>query len=702
MAAEESEEIKALSQHLLATIVWPTRTPKDNASYVKEFADHIKSKFNELSPNKYSQELQEFSSLRNIALSNLADSSFRDANSLKALKKYYCQLAAMSSRFTGCGATFSWKDSFGRGSQEGGLDYEINNIIYNIAAIHNELGSKINKTNESNTRDACIHFSNALWWITELRDNRIGLKPKEMGHDLLTFFHHILQAQAQECILLHSIRAAMKPENVAKIAAQVANDYEIASKLAVTPLYADPLRDIISGSLTFSTWKATVDFKYKYFSAITQLLLGMAHKDDNSKEIGTRISRLKLASQFMDPCKKLISDCIDQNATRSALNALESLITRKLEKAIRYNDNVYHSTIPSRETLPQVELKLLVSPAAFSIASIPEFHDLFSGLVTIEAVQTNSIYSQKKDELSREINSQVSKQDEELAQMMSTLNIDKRSLKAPTLETPDELIEICAELSMNPNVVDDVLTRLEELDDKSEEIQKIFEGISEMLRRRPNKQFEDELNHHKKTHENALRTTQSLHKQLYPELQQKVQLMATTNNPMELLPKIDSTSTAGDEEVVRRLEKLLDKIDEMKQQRSGLLNQLKQSLNDDDVIKHVVSASSEQELKGVFDKEIQKHNKYLAPLQANLKMQNEILDTLERANAQFGQVKLNYRSQRAAQTEKVESLKKFHAQFKVTSEGIDDGLKYHNQMLEVVRNFHAKVRASNDFNDLLS
>lgn len=700
MSAEESEEVKILGQHLLATIVWPVRTPKDNASFVKEFAEHIKNKFNELSPNKYSRELQEFADLRNIALSNLSESSFRDDNSLKALKTYFCQLSAILARFNDCNATFSWKDSFGRGSQEGGLEYEMNNIMYNIAAIHNELGSKV--SNASNTRGACLHFSNALWWITDLRDNRTGLKPKEMGHDLLTFFHHMLQAHAQECILLHSIRAGMKVENVAKIAAQVANDYDIATKLSITPLYTDPLRDIISGTWTFQIWKATVDFKHKYFSAITQLLMGLANKDDHAKEIGVRIARLKFASQFLEQGKKLIPDTLDATTTKSAFAALENLITRKLEKAIRYNDNVYHSSIPSRETLPQPEAKLLVSPIAFSPSDIPEFRDLFSGLVTIEAVQVSSIYSQKKDDLSRDINSQVIEQDEQLAQMMSTLNIDKRSLKAPQLETPDELIEICAELSMNPNVVDDVVAKLGKIDHMSDEIQKMFEGISEMLRRSPNRQLQDELNHHKQTHENALRTTQSLHKQLNQELQQKVKLMATTSNPMELLPKKESSTMSGDEETIKRLEKLLDKIDEMKQQRASLLNQLKQSLNDDDIIKHVVVASSEQELKNVFDKEIQKHNKYLEPLQANLRMQNEILDMLERANAQYGQVKLNYRAQRSAYTERVDLLKKFYTQFKVTSEGVEHGLKYHRQMLDVVRKFHAKVRASNDFHDLLN
>lgn len=698
---DELEELKNLTKNYLPSIVWPLRTPRENTSHLNEFANHIRTKFNESSANKFSRELNEFSNLRNIALSTLGENSLRDNNSLKALKKYYCQLASMLSRFKDCGAQFSWKDSFGRASTEGDLEFELNNVMYNIAAIHNEFGAKISRNNENSTKEACLNFSSALWWVTELRDNRTGVKPKEMGHDLLTFYHHVLRAQAQECVLSHSLKAGMKPENVAKISAQVASDYEVATKLAQSPLYTDPIKEIINGASIFQSWRVTVEFNYKYFSAMTQLLMGVSCRDDSAKEIGVRIARLKNASHNLESCKKLLSDRPPLSA-KTVFEVIDAIVGKKLDKAVRYNDNVYHATIPNGETLPQVEAKLLISPAPFSISSLPEFKDLFSNLVTIEAVQVNSIYSQKKDDLSRQMKTQVEKQDDELAHMMSTLNFDKKSLKLSSFEVPDELIEICAELSMSPNIVDDVLTKLEDLDDKSEEIQKMLEAVQQMLTKRSNRQYEEELKRYKTTHEDALRSTQSLHKQLYPELQQKIQLMSTTNNPIELLPKITNSSSVEDEEVIRKLEKLLDKVDEMKQQRTTLLTQLSQSLDQDDVIKHVVAASSEHELKAVFDKEIQKHNKYLAPLSENLKLQNEMLDTLERVNAQYGQVKLNHRAQQAAYKQEVDSLKKFYNQFKAINDGIDQGLEYHKKMVDLVRNFYQKVQATHDLNDLLN
>lgn len=693
----ESDEIKVLITHSLPTMVWPLRTPKDPVSFYNEFQVHIRDKFRESSSTKYTRELNEFANLRNVAISTLSENSIRDNNSLQVLRKYYCQLSAMLTRFKGSAAVFTWKDSFGRGSNSGDLEFEINNIMYNIAGIHNEFGAKITRNSDSSDKDALIHFTSALWWTKELRDNRSGLKTKEMGHDLLTSYFHILQAEAQECVLFKMIREGKKPDLVAKICSQITSDYDIALKLSQAPLYTDPIKEIIGASV-FVSWRAMVEFKLNYFSAIKQLLLGLSFSDDNAKDIAMRVARLKWSSQLVEACRKIISEAWSGQTTKTAFDNLSNLVTRKLDKAIRYNDNVYHSTIPARETLPTIEPILLVSPLAYEI---PRGSDLFSNLITIESVQVSSIYSQKKDDLSRDIKTKVEKQDEELAHMMSTLNFDEKSLVLPSFNAPDDLIELCAELSMNPNIVDDVLTKLEDLDDKSEEIQKMLDNVQEMLKRRPNKQFEEKLKRLTSTHEDALRTSQTLHKQLYPELQQKIQLLATTNNPQELLPKVNTTSEE-DEQVIRQLSSVLRQVRDLKEERADLLSKISRSLNQDDVIKSVVAAASEAELKNIFDKEIQKHNIYLEPLMDNLKKQNNILDTLERLNAQYGQVKLNHRSKMTSYNEKVEGFKKFYNQFKATSEGIDQGLDYHKKMVEVVRNFYNEVGASTSLKDLLN
>lgn len=697
---DESEDLKTLATNELTPLSWPTRRPQDKASYLEEFATHIMIKFNEPTPQKYASELQEFSRLRNRSLACLADKSVRDQQSLKELKKYYCQLAMMLVRFKDCGATFSWKDSLGPGINEGDLEFEINNVMFCIGSIHSELGSKIPKTNENYAKESISHYTSALWWFRELRDNRTGLKPKELGHDLLTFYFYVLRAQAQENVLMHSLKSAMSPKLVCKISSQIAADYETAANLAQTPLYTDPLKDIILGTSVFQSWKSTVSFKHRYFSALTYFLVGISFKDD-AKEIGSRIGYHKHASTFLSGCKTLLPDILDNQSAKIPFDKLNNLVMKKLDKSISYNDNVYHTKVLSADQIVKVEPKSLVEAAPFKISSIPEFKDLFSGLVSIESVQVNSIYSQKKDELARDIKIQVENRDEELAHMMSTLNIDKRNLKLPVLEIPDGLMEICAELSMDPQILDEVMKKLQDLDDKLNQMQNMLDSSEKMLKQRPNPKYEMELARYRDAHQKTIKTVDSLHKQLNPDLQREIQKMISTSNPAELLPQLDDQSVQSNE-VIKRLEKLLDKVEEMKSQRVQLLNDLKQSLDHDDVIKHVVAAASEHELKNVFDSEIKKHDKYINQLNDNLKLQNDMLDTLERVNAEYGQIKLDIRKKRATYLERVDSLRKYYVQFKEVVAGINSGLEYHNKMIEIVKRFTNNIGADYQLHDLLN
>lgn len=699
--ANDAEELKSLASNQLASIVWPLRTPREKPLFQQEFLQHIRDKFNETDPTRFSREVQEFGILRNSAISCLS-STLRDTSSLKALKKYYCQLASMVTRFRDSSAEFPWRDSFGRTITSGNIEFELNNIMYNIAAIHNEIGAKITRNNESANREACQQYSSALWWVTELRDNRAGLKNKEMGHDLLTFYHHVLKGQAQECVLFYSLTTGMRPENLAKISSQIASDFEVAVKLVQTPLYADPLKDIMTGASTLQNWRATVSFKQKYYLASSHLFQALTNSDDSAKEIGARISHIQFASARLEECKKLLPDCIDSQGAKLAFEKLNNLVTKKLDRAKSFNNSVYHSPVPDLDSLPKIESKLVVSAAPFSISSVSDFYDLFSQLVTIESIEVISLYSERKDKISRDIKSKVEKHDQDLVHMMSTLNIDKQNLRLPPIEESDQLVELCAELSMNPNIVDDVLTKLEELDEKSDEMQKMLEAAKIILSKCPNRDCESELKRYEAAHQDVLKTIASLHNQMSPELMQKIQRMATTSNPLELLPSTADFDSIDEDGVVRKLHKLLSSIDSLKMERVNLLDQLKKSLDDDDVIKHVVAAASEQELKGVFDKEIQKHDAYLKPLANNLTSQNEYLDALEKLNAEYGQLKLNHRAKRSAQSERVETMKKFYNQFKATSEGIEQGLDYYKNMLELVRKFHQKVRSNYDLQDLLN
>lgn len=63
-----------------------------------------------------------------------------------------------------------------------------------------------------------------------------------------------------------------------------------------------------------------------------------------------------------------------------------------------------------------------------------------------------------------------------------------------------------------------------------------------------------------------------------------------------------------DEAVLRELEVLLMKVEEMRNQRSMLWAQLRESIHKDDITSAIVTKQQDQPMEEIFQKELQKHH----------------------------------------------------------------------------------------------
>ena len=86
----------------------------------------------------------------------------------------------------------------------------------------------------------------------------------------------------------------------------------------------------------------------------------------------------------------------------------------------------------------------------------------------------------------------------------------------------------------------------------------------------------------------------------------------------------------------KELKRVLDKVEEMRKQRSHLIDTFSQELDMDDISKR---ALSERELnpKKLFEAEILKHNKNIQLIEQNCHAQGNILKVLTGANANFAE-----------------------------------------------------------------
>lgn len=83
------------------------------------------------------------------------------------------------------------------------------------------------------------------------------------------------------------------------------------------------------------------------------------------------------------------------------------------------------------------------------------------------------------------------------------------------------------------------------------------------------------------------------------------------------------------------MQHLMNKVEEMKQQRLMLANQLRESICQDDITRQVVTYTGEC-LQTLFQQELQKHQRYVQLIEQNLAAQENILKAVKDAYARYG------------------------------------------------------------------
>lgn len=164
------------------------------------------------------------------------------------------------------------------------VKYELSSILYNIGALHSQLGAIEDRTTAEGMKNACTHFQAAAWAFQHNRDTypqpkvgvredrvqngfsdmkddevncvfHLGLQGCDLSHDLLTFYSLVMLAQSQECILEKSMLDNRKSGISAKIASQIMDFYT----KSINNLSSD-VKSIV-GSKIFQQWKRICEMK---------------------------------------------------------------------------------------------------------------------------------------------------------------------------------------------------------------------------------------------------------------------------------------------------------------------------------------------------------------------------------------------------------------------------------------------------------
>ncbi|XP_065789904.1 tyrosine-protein phosphatase non-receptor type 23 isoform X1 [Muntiacus reevesi] len=604
-------------------------------------------------PEAYNEELKKLELLRQNAVRVP-----RDFEGCSVLRKYLGQLHYLQSRVPmGSGqeaaVSVTWTEIFsGKSVAHEDIKYEQACILYNLGALHSMLGAMDKRVSEEGMKVSCTHFQCAAGAFSYLREHFPQAYSVDMSRQILTLNVNLMLGQAQECLLEKSMLDNRKSFLVARISAQVVDYYKEACRALENPDTASLLGRIQKD------WKKLVQMKIYYFAAVAHLHMGK--QAEEQQKFGEQVAYFQSALDKLNEAIKLAKGQPDtvQDALRFAMD----VIGGKYNSAKKDNDFIYHEAVPALDTLQPVKGAPLVKPLPVNPTDpAVTGPDIFAKLVPMAAHEASSLYSEEKAKLLREMMAKIEDKNEVLDQFMDSLQLDPETVDNLDAynHIPPQLMEKCAALSVRPDTVrnlvqsmqvlsgvfTDVEASLKDIRDLLEEDevleQKLQEaagpaGASTAVSKAELAEVRREWAKYMEVHEKASFTNSELHRAMNLHVGNLRLLSGPLDQVRAALPS--PALSPEDKAVLQNLKRILAKVQEMRDQRVSLEQQLRELIQRDDITAALVTADH-SEMKKLFEEQLKKYDQLRVYLEQNLAAQDNVLRALTEANVQYAAVR---------------------------------------------------------------
>lgn len=606
-------------------------------------------------PENYNEELKKLEQLRQSAI-NVP----RDFEGCSILRKYFGQLHYLQSRVPmgaehEAAVPITWTEIFsGKSVTHEDIKYEQACILYNLGALHSMLGATDKRVSEEGMKVSCTHFQCAAGAFAYLRDHFAHSYSVDMSHQILNLNINLMLGQAQECLLEKSMLDNRKNFLVARISAQVVDYYKEACRALENSETASLLGKIQKD------WKKLVQMKIYYFAAIAHLHMGK--QSEEQQKFGERVAYFQSA---LDKLNEAIKQAKGQPVTvQDALKFTMDVIGGKFNSAKKDNDFIYHETVPGLDTLQAVKGAPLVKPLPVNPTDpAVTGPDIFSKLVPMAAHEASSLYSEEKAKLLRDLMAKMDAKNEILDQFTDSLQLDPETVDNLDLYShiPPVLMEKCAALSVRPDTVKSLVQSMQGLSGVYTDVEATLKDIKELLDENevqdqklqevlgtqlPQTQgsppaaglaeVSKEWDKYMEVHEKASFTNTELHKAMNLHISN----LRLLSGPLEQLrAALPSPSLTEDDKVVlQSIKRILCKVQEMKTQRESLEQQLRDTIQKDDITTSLVT-TDRSEMKKLFEEQLKKYDQLKVYIDQNLTAQENILKALTDANVKYAAVR---------------------------------------------------------------
>uniref|UniRef100_A0A8C5MWF0 Tyrosine-protein phosphatase non-receptor type 23 n=1 Tax=Leptobrachium leishanense TaxID=445787 RepID=A0A8C5MWF0_9ANUR len=577
-------------------------------------------------PDNYTEELKKLEQLRQSAV-NVP----RDFEGCSVLRKYFGQLHYLQSRIPmeseqeAC-VPVTWTEIFsGKAVSHDDIKYEQACVLYNLGALHSMLGAMDKRVSEEGMKVSCTHFQCSAGAFAYLRDHFAHSYSVDMSHQILNLNINL-----------------MLVVDYYKEACRALENSETASLL---------------GKIQ-KDWKKLVQMKIYYFAAIAHLHMGK--QAEEQQKFGEQVAYLQSA---LDKLNEAVKQSKGQPTTvQDALRFTMDVIGGKFNSAKKDNDFIYHETVPTLETLQAVKgaplVKALpVNPTDPAVTG----PDIFSKLVPMAAHEASSLYSEDKAKLLREIIGKIEAKNEVLDQFTDSLQLDPDTVDNLDIYThiPPALMEKCAALSVRPDTVKSLIQSMQVLSGVFTDVEASLKDIKDLLDEHDTQEMKvqeeigktvppapsptssiaevsKEWTKYMEVHEKASFTNTELHKAMNLHISNLRLLSGPLDQLQQALPVPNLTE--DDKGVLQNLKRILFKVQEMREQRHSLEQQLRDTIQKDDITTSLVT-TDRSEMKKLFAEQLKKYDQVKVYIDQNLSAQENILKALTEANVKYAPVR---------------------------------------------------------------
>uniref|UniRef100_A0A8C2ZNI5 Rhophilin, Rho GTPase binding protein 2 n=1 Tax=Cyclopterus lumpus TaxID=8103 RepID=A0A8C2ZNI5_CYCLU len=272
----------------------------------------------------------------------------RDEAGVELLAKYSSHLPLMENRFFSpnrqTGIFFTWYDSFtGVPVCQQNLSLEKASILFNMAALYSQIGTRSNRQTIAGLEEAISAFQKSAGILNHLKETFTHTPSYDMSPAMLSMLIRMTLAQAQECLFEKTALPGIRNQfhclmKMAQEAAKVSEIYDLVHQSMIQT----PIKDNVP-----FFWSTTTQVKTNHYRSMAHFFVASAlldHHDDEDQQEKTlsqvydRKAHIRRAITGHEEALRIYSLCHHLNKLEVLEDILRASLQRSLNKCSENED----------------------------------------------------------------------------------------------------------------------------------------------------------------------------------------------------------------------------------------------------------------------------------------------------------------------------------------------------------------------------